>query len=87
MPTVSEAFSRLLKKERERAELTQEELGYLSGMSRSAIGVLERGQVTPRIDTVLALASALEIDGCKLLPPMRHRMTGGARPAFEWIEE
>jgi len=56
-------------------------------MGRSTIGVLERGEVTPKIDTVLALASALEIDGCKLLPSMPHRKTGGGALVFEWIEE
>lgn len=87
MPTVSEAFARLLKEERQRVGVSQEALADMSGLSRSEVSVLERGKVTPRIDTLLALETALEIHGGKLLPAMRHNRVASARQVFEWIEE
>jgi transcriptional regulator with XRE-family HTH domain len=46
---------------RRRADLSQEELGFLASLHRTEIGQLERGIRLPRIDTVVKLAGALSV--------------------------
>lgn len=52
---------------RKQADLSQEELGLRSSLHRTAIGMLERGARMPRIDTLIKLAVALDIDPADLL--------------------
>jgi transcriptional regulator with XRE-family HTH domain len=54
-------FGANLARERKRAGLSQEEVGYRASLHRTEIGLLERGERTPRIDTALKLAGALEV--------------------------
>jgi len=87
MPTVRDAFAALLTAERERAGLSQEQLADLAGLDRSTIGALERAMASPKLETVISLASALKIDTCDLVPPVRRRRTGGGAAVFEWVDE
>ena len=58
-----EVFSpKALKRARARAALTLEVLGKKSGVSIQQINRYEKGHVSPREITILALADALEID-------------------------
>ena len=58
-----EVFSpRALKRTRARAALTLEVLSQKSGVSIQQINRYEKGHVSPREITILALADALEID-------------------------
>src|SRR5215510_14097903 len=58
------SFGAQLKALREAAGFTQEELATIAGLSVHAVSSLERGQRRrPHLDTVRALASALELDG------------------------
>ncbi len=36
-------------------------LGFAAGLHRTEVGILERGERKPRIDTLVKLASALEV--------------------------
>jgi transcriptional regulator with XRE-family HTH domain len=54
-------FGQNLRCVRGRAGISQEELGYRSGLHRTEIGLLERGARVPRIDTVLKLAAGLGV--------------------------
>jgi transcriptional regulator with XRE-family HTH domain len=65
--TVRERFEANLKRERKRAGISQEQLGFLSSLHRTEIGMLERGARLPRIDTLVKLASALECGYAALL--------------------
>lgn len=58
---VSHRFGRNLSVVRRRAGVSQEELGFRSGLHRTEIGLLERGERTPRIDTVVKLVAALDL--------------------------
>jgi transcriptional regulator with XRE-family HTH domain len=62
--TVREQFAANLRRIRKQRGLSQEDLGARAGLHRTAIGLLERGGRTPRIDTLIKLAQALpaEID-------------------------
>lgn len=56
---VARRFGDNLRRARKRSGLSQEDLGARAGLHRTAIGLLERGARTPRIDTLLKLAQAL----------------------------
>jgi transcriptional regulator with XRE-family HTH domain len=54
-------FGENLRLLRRAAGISQEELGLRSSLHRTEIGLLERGARTPRIDTLIKVASALEV--------------------------
>ena len=53
-------------------ELTQAELARRAGLSRVAVGKIERGEVEPQARTLDALAKALEVPIGKLATPVRR---------------
>jgi transcriptional regulator with XRE-family HTH domain len=59
---VAEHFGRNLAIQRRRARLSQEETSSRASLHRTEIGLLERGHRLARVDTVVKLAGALEID-------------------------
>ena len=64
---VERQFAANLRACRKRAGLSQEALGFRASLHRTEIGLLERGARVPRIDTVIKLASALNIPSGDLL--------------------
>jgi len=52
---------------RKAAGLSQEELGFRSGLHRTEIGLLERGSRIPRIDTLVKLSGALSVSPLELI--------------------
>jgi transcriptional regulator with XRE-family HTH domain len=73
MPAVrdlAERFGDNLVACRNRTGISQEELGFRADLHRTEIGMLERGIRLPRIDTLLKLAGALEVEPGKLLDGM-----------------
>jgi transcriptional regulator with XRE-family HTH domain len=60
-------FGENVRIKRRRAGLSQEELGFRAAIHRTVISSLERGKQTPRLDTILKLAGALEASPCELL--------------------
>ncbi|KQP20046.1 helix-turn-helix transcriptional regulator [Pseudorhodoferax sp. Leaf267] len=68
MPTaLVEHFGISVRQLREQRGWSQEQLAALSGLNRSYVGEIERGQVIVSIVTVQKLASALELDAAGLL--------------------
>src|SRR6188474_3091656 len=68
-------FGARLKALRETAGFTQEELATISGLSVHAVSALERGERRrPHVDTVRALAAALDLNG-----PARETLVKTAR--------
>jgi transcriptional regulator with XRE-family HTH domain len=59
--SLSEKFAAHLKHERIRRKLSQETLAGKAGLSVSYISMLERGQRSPPLDTLEALAKALAV--------------------------
>ena len=57
-----------LRAARERALLTQEELGNRAGVQPLTISRIETDKVEPRYSTIRKLAKALGIDAAELLP-------------------
>ncbi|HEU4904596.1 MAG TPA: helix-turn-helix transcriptional regulator [Solirubrobacterales bacterium] len=64
---VATGFGQNLVRCRRQARLSQEELGYRAGLHRTEIGLLERGERTPRADTIVKLAGSLSVPAGELL--------------------
>jgi transcriptional regulator with XRE-family HTH domain len=68
---IARQFGANLRKARRRAGLSQEEVGWLASLHRTEIGLLETGARTPRIDTLVKIAAALDVPvDCPLLDGM-----------------
>lgn len=67
MSYVAEQFGHNLAYCRRRAKLSQEELSFRAGLHRVTVGLLERGERIPRIDTLVKLAGALGVSSAELL--------------------
>lgn len=65
--TVAGRLGQNLLRARRRSGLSQEEVGIRAELHRTEIGMLERGIRLPRVDTLIKLAGAIEVDACKLL--------------------
>lgn len=81
-------FGETLTLTRRRADLSQEELGFMASLHRTEIGELERGSRLPRLDTIIKLSGALSVPPGDLLKGMawtagRARL-GCFRLAEEW---
>lgn len=79
---VARRFGTNLLIARERANVSQEELGLLASLHRTEIGLLERGARCPRIDTLLKLTGSLEVVTDELLEGMSWTPGGVQLGAF-----
>ncbi len=61
-PGFAEVFGANLARCREALGVSQEDLGLMANLHRTAVGQLERGQRIARADTVLRLASCLGVE-------------------------
>jgi transcriptional regulator with XRE-family HTH domain len=64
---LSDAFSQVVKRHRERLNLSRAALAELSGLHQTYIGLLERGERSPNLDTAKAIATALRVPLGKLI--------------------
>ncbi len=60
-------FARTLRKKREAAGLSQEELADISGLHRTYVSSVERGERNISIDNIERLANALNLEPSALL--------------------
>lgn len=63
MPTksLSDAFGKVLREYRERADLTQRELATAADLDKTYIGMLERGERQPTLDTLFRISEVLKV--------------------------
>lgn len=54
-------FAISLRKARQKAEISQEDLGFRCDLHRTEISLLERGGREPRLGTIIKLCSALDV--------------------------
>lgn len=76
---LGQAFGRVLKELRQKAELTQEQLGFEAGLERIYISLLERGQRSPSLVVILDLAKALGTTGNEIVAKVEQRLNAGKR--------
>lgn len=55
---------------REKRGLTQTATAERAGLHRTEVSLIERGQRVPRLDTIVKLAGALQVEPCALLVGM-----------------
>jgi transcriptional regulator with XRE-family HTH domain len=79
---IATAFGRNLNRCRKRAGLSQEELAVRASLHRTEIGLLERGERLPRIDTVIKLAGALAVSPSELIAGIDWSPGSTSRGAF-----
>jgi transcriptional regulator with XRE-family HTH domain len=60
-------FATNLRHHRERLGLSQESLGSMCGLHRTEISLLERRKRSPRLETIVVLARALQLEPAELL--------------------
>ena len=68
-----------LKKHREAAGLSQEELAFKCELHRTYISGVERGIRNPTVLVLQKIADALEIEASRLLDRVGAAMTGGRK--------
>jgi transcriptional regulator with XRE-family HTH domain len=66
-PTIARAIGANIRRAREAAGLSQEDLGFRANLHRTAVGNLEVGAQLPRADTVIQIAGALGVAPGELL--------------------
>lgn len=64
---LSDAFSLVVKKHREKRALSRAALAELSGLHQTYVGLLERGERSPNLDTAKAIADALGVSLGKII--------------------
>ncbi len=60
-------MGRDLRKARQRAGMTQEQLSFLAGLSRPYISKLERELKSPTVDTLFRICNALQASAADLI--------------------
>jgi transcriptional regulator with XRE-family HTH domain len=70
----SRHFGRNLVEFRRRVGLSQQGTAERAGLHRTEISLIERGQRLPRLDTIVKLAGALEVEPCALLEGMAWKL-------------
>ena len=65
--TITEAFGSLVRLERTSRSLSQEELAEYAELHRNAIGLIERGERSPSLETIYAIAKELGVPASNLL--------------------
>lgn len=77
----SAEFGERVRARRLAVDLSQEDLGYASGLHRTYIGHLERGEVNPSLLNILKVAAALEVDAAELVEGLVVATLGDPRTA------
>jgi transcriptional regulator with XRE-family HTH domain len=69
----ADRFGRNLLRCRKQSGLSQVELGELTELHRVDIGAIERGERSPRLDTILKVSAGVRASPCELLAGLRWR--------------
>jgi transcriptional regulator with XRE-family HTH domain len=64
---LSDAFASVVKKHREAKKFSRAALAEKAGLHQTYIGLLERGERSPSLDTAKAIAGALGISLAKMI--------------------
>jgi transcriptional regulator with XRE-family HTH domain len=68
--TYPEKFGEAVRAVRDSRGLSQDALAAAAGLHRTHISLIERGQRSVRLETVVALATALGVQPADLMPPV-----------------
>ena len=82
--TIEQAFGRVVQARRKQLGLSQEELGFRSGLHRTFISQIERGVKSPSLRTLQTLASALDTEAGALVGEAERMAQNGDARDGEW---
>ena len=74
MNPLNRRFAENLVLLRGNVDLSQQKTAERSGLHRTEISLLERGLRLPRLDTIVRLGGAVEVEPCELLVGMAWRL-------------
>jgi transcriptional regulator with XRE-family HTH domain len=81
--TFAERFAANLKAARKQAGLSQEEASFRAGLHRTEVGMIERGERVPRIDTLVKVAGALGVKPGELLEGLKWKPAESSPGSFD----
>lgn len=64
---LSTSLAKVIKRRREAKGMSQAKLAEFSGLAQTFIGMIEKGQRTPTVDTVASIAAALGVKASRLI--------------------
>jgi transcriptional regulator with XRE-family HTH domain len=70
----SRSFGQNLTRFRERVGLSQQGTADRAGLHRTHVAMIEAGQRLPRLDTIVKLGGALEVEPCALLAGLAWKL-------------
>ncbi len=70
----SVAFGRVVRTARQKLGISQEELADRCELHRNAIGLIERGERSLSLDTILAIADGLGISASRLVSSVEREI-------------
>lgn len=70
------AFGKVLRRLRQEAGLTQEQLGFEADLRRTYVSILELGQQQPSLATILRIAAALKLSAKDLVGLVEEELNG-----------
>lgn len=76
MKTYNKAFGTVIRKLRKKRNLSQETLGFCAQLDRTYISLIELGNSSPTLDTIVALAAALGLSVTALLAATEKVLAG-----------
>ncbi len=71
--TVSLQVAKLLRRERERQEISMTRLAKDAGLSQQMVSYVERGLRNPTLDTLLRISTVLKVDLWKIIRAASER--------------
>lgn len=76
---VAKLLGQNLVSAREKRGLSQNATAERAGLHRTEVSLIERGQRVTRLDTIVKLAGAVEVDPCALLEGMAWKLPSPKR--------
>ena len=74
----SAAFGRVIRRVRLKRGLSQEALADQCGLHRNAVGLIERGERSPSLETIVAIANGLGVRPSWLVANVEREMASSA---------
>ena len=71
-----QAFGDIVRSERLRLGLTQQDVALRAGVHLNFVGRIERGQAEPSLSTIFAIAQALEVPADTIIQKVGQLFTG-----------
>lgn len=68
-----EALGPAIRELRKERGLSQEKLAEMAKLHRNFVGLIERNATVPALDSLIAIADALEIELSELISRMEHK--------------